>query len=152
MNQDKELLISLPDELATKQLGEKIANQLCPNTVILLTGDLGAGKTTLIQGIGQGLGIIEPIVSPTFTLINEYTEGKLPLYHIDVYRLATEQIEYLHLENYWQGIEVEPGVTAIEWANLLPTLPPRYLEIKLSFRPGEGRNAMIKQHATNLCF
>ena len=146
MNDNQPSIITLKDEYATRKLGENLANQLAPNTVILLKGNLGAGKTTLIQGIGAALGITEPIVSPTFTLINEYTEGRLPLYHIDVYRLSTEQIKHLHLENYWQGIEVEPGIVAVEWANLLPTLPPQYLEIELVFvEANQSRKAIIKQ-------
>ncbi len=144
-NKDQQLIIPLKDEFATKQLGEKLAHNLNPNTVILLKGNLGAGKTTLIQGLGAGLGIIEPIVSPTFTLINEYTEGRLPLYHIDVYRLSSEQIKYLYLENYWQGEEKEEGITAIEWANLLPNLPAQYLDIELIFTEmDESREAIIK--------
>ncbi len=147
MNNNQQLIITLEDEYATRQLGEKLANQLSPNTVILLKGNLGAGKTTLIQGLGSGLGITEPIVSPTFTLINEYTEGRLPLYHIDVYRLSTEQIKYLHLENYWQGEEKEDGIVAIEWANLLPNLPSKYIEIELILEEKyQSRKAIIKPH------
>ncbi len=141
----------LENQQATQKLGEKLAEKLLPNDVILLKGDLGAGKTTFIQGLGLGLGITEPIVSPTFTLINEYPEGKIPLYHIDVYRLSTEQIKYLHLENYWEGIEVEVGITAIEWANLLPTLPPSYISLELILIPeNDTRKAIITTHNREL--
>ncbi len=141
----------LENQQATQKLGEKLAEKLLPNDVILLKGDLGAGKTTFIQGLGVGLGITEPIVSPTFTLINEYPEGKIPLYHIDVYRLSTEQIKYLHLENYWEGIEVEVGITAIEWANLLPTLPPSYISLELILIPeNDTRKAIITTHNREL--
>lgn len=135
--------IFLPDEEATKQLGREFAEQLSPNSVLLLKGNLGAGKTTFIKGLGEGLGINEPIVSPTFTLINEYLEGKMPLYHIDLYRLNPEEVKHLHLENYWQGIEVSAGVTAIEWSDLLPQLPPHYWEIRLELDPKSGRNITI---------
>ncbi len=135
--------IFLPDEEATKQLGRDFAQQLTPNSVLLLKGNLGAGKTTFIQGLGEGLGINEPIVSPTFTLINEYLEGKIPLYHIDLYRLTPDQVKHLHLENYWQGIEVEAGVTAIEWSDLLTPLPPSYWQITLELDPESGRNATL---------
>lgn len=137
--------IFLPNEEATKQLGREFAQQLTPNSVLLLKGNLGAGKTTFIQGLGEGLGINEPIVSPTFTLINEYLEGKIPLYHIDLYRLNPDQIKHLHLENYWEGIEVEAGITAIEWSDLLPQLPPHYWQITLELDPESGRNVTIEK-------
>ena len=73
--------VFLRDALATYNLGKNIGKSLPSNTAILLNGNLGAGKTTLIQGIGNGLGIKDLILSPTFTLINEYTQGRLPLYH-----------------------------------------------------------------------
>lgn len=134
--------IFLPNRSATVQLGKYLAQLLKPKTVILLFGDLGAGKTTLVQGIGAGLGIKEAIVSPTFSLINEYPEGKIPLYHLDLYRLSQGEVESLGIENYWEGIEVEPGVTVIEWAERLPYLPADYLTITLT--DGEaGREAKL---------
>jgi tRNA threonylcarbamoyladenosine biosynthesis protein TsaE len=99
--------------------------------VILLEGDLGSGKTTLVQGIGEGLGITDPIVSPTFTLINEYPEGRLPLYHLDLYRLQPQEVVALNLESYWEGIEFPLGIVAIEWAQRLPDKPHSYLKISL---------------------
>jgi tRNA threonylcarbamoyladenosine biosynthesis protein TsaE len=135
--------IFLADAVATKNLGKQLGQSLPPKSVILLEGDLGAGKTTLIQGIGEGLGISEAIVSPTFTLINEYTEGRLPLYHIDLYRLSSDGVDSLHPEIYWEGIEVTPGITAIEWAQRLPYKPLSYLQIKLKFHPQQGREAQL---------
>ncbi|MGY6529186.1 MAG: tRNA (adenosine(37)-N6)-threonylcarbamoyltransferase complex ATPase subunit type 1 TsaE [Cyanobacterium sp.] len=136
-------IIRLADEWETRKLGENIAQDLSPNTVILLRGNLGAGKTTFIQGLGAGLGIEGAIASPTFTLINEYLEGRLPLYHIDLYRLQPEEIKQLHLQTYWEGIEVEQGVTAIEWSELLPHLPPTYLQIELTINDDDTRQAVI---------
>jgi tRNA threonylcarbamoyladenosine biosynthesis protein TsaE len=81
--------IFLADAQATRSLGISLGQSLPAGTVILLLGELGAGKTTLVQGIGAGVGITEPIVSPTFTLINEYLEGRLPLYHL------AERLPYL---------------------------------------------------------
>ena len=144
MNREKEEIILLADQFATKKLGRQLAEQLTPNSVLLLRGNLGAGKTTLIQGLGEALNITEPIVSPTFTLINEYTEGRIPLYHIDLYRLQPEEIKHLYLENYWEGIEVEPGITAIEWSELLPNLPKKYLQINLEIDLELGRKATLK--------
>lgn len=149
MMRDKEEIILLEDQFATKKLGSQLAQELTPNSVLLLSGNLGAGKTTLVQGLGEALGITEPIVSPTFTLINEYTEGKIPLYHIDLYRLKPEEIKHLYLENYWQGIEVEPGITAIEWSELLPNLPARYIKVNLEIDLDLGRKATIERCICN---
>lgn len=124
--------ILLKDALATHRLGLILGETLTANSVILLEGNLGAGKTTLVQGIGKGLGIEETIVSPTFTIINEYTQARLPLYHLDLYRLATPEIVTLNLETYWEGIEVFPGIVAIEWAQRMPYKPDAYLKIHLS--------------------
>ncbi|WP_072621463.1 tRNA (adenosine(37)-N6)-threonylcarbamoyltransferase complex ATPase subunit type 1 TsaE [Spirulina major] len=123
-------ILHLPDAAATLALGQHLGHIL-PPTVLLLSGDLGAGKTTLIQGLGQGLGIADPILSPTFTLINEYTDGRLPLYHLDLYRLDPAGVATLYPELYWDGVEVEPGIMAIEWAERLLDPPPAYLDIHL---------------------
>jgi tRNA threonylcarbamoyladenosine biosynthesis protein TsaE len=117
---------------ATHELGFTFGRSLAAGSVILLKGDLGAGKTTLVQGIGAGLGITEPIVSPTFTLINEYDEGRLPLYHLDLYRLESKEVVTLNLETYWEGIEVTPGIVAIEWAERMPYQPDSYLKVCLT--------------------
>jgi tRNA threonylcarbamoyladenosine biosynthesis protein TsaE len=124
--------LSLSDAEAMRSLGITLGQSLPAGSVILLEGDLGSGKTTLVQGIGEGLGITEPIVSPTFTLINEYTTGRLPLYHLDLYRLQPEEIAALHLETYWEGVEFELGIMAIEWAEKLDYKPPSYLQVCLS--------------------
>ncbi len=139
----KMVSIFLADALATKRLGKQLGESLPPRSAILLEGDLGTGKTTLIQGIGEGLGISEAIVSPTFTLINEYSEGRLPLYHFDLYRLSSDQVETLHPEIYWEGKEVEPGITAIEWSQRLLYKPFSYLQIELRFNPKQGREAKL---------
>ena len=132
-------LIFLVNSQATQKLG-KILGQILPaNSTILLEGDLGSGKTSLIQGIGQGLGISEAIISPTFTLINEYKEGRLPLYHLDLYRLQSEEVAMIYPEIYWEGIEVIPGITAIEWAQRLTYKPTHYLHLKLEHCLPDGR-------------
>jgi tRNA threonylcarbamoyladenosine biosynthesis protein TsaE len=121
----------LPDPIATRQLGIQLGQQLPTGSVLLLKGDLGSGKTTLVQGIGAGLGITEAIESPTFTLINEYLAGRIPLYHLDLYRLDATEAAGLSPEIYWEGTEVELGIMAIEWADRLPYLPSDYLELHL---------------------
>ncbi|NJN87318.1 MAG: tRNA (adenosine(37)-N6)-threonylcarbamoyltransferase complex ATPase subunit type 1 TsaE [Leptolyngbyaceae cyanobacterium SL_7_1] len=138
------LTYDLPDPAATHALGVSLGRSLPPSTVLLLEGNLGSGKTTLVQGIGVGLGIVDPIVSPTFTLINEYLEGRIPLYHSDLYRLQPNEVVDLNLQSYWQGIEVAPGIVAIEWSERLPMLPPRYLLLQLVPTAQGGRVATIK--------
>ncbi|MEM6452325.1 MAG: tRNA (adenosine(37)-N6)-threonylcarbamoyltransferase complex ATPase subunit type 1 TsaE [Cyanobacteria bacterium P01_D01_bin.105] len=134
--------IDLPNIQATQALGRSLGEQLPAGSVLLLKGDLGTGKTTLVQGLGKGLGISD-IDSPTFTLINEYTSGRLPLYHIDLYRLSETEADAMHLETYWEGEEVEPGIVAIEWSERLKYLPPEPIELALSYLP-EGRRADLR--------
>ena len=136
------MLIDLPTMEATQRIGQLLGQQLPAGSVILLRGDLGSGKTTLVQGLGMGLGISE-IDSPTFTLINEYTSGRLPLYHIDLYRLSSDEADALYLETYWEGIEVAPGIVAIEWSERLSYLPADPIEIALTYLSA-GRQATVK--------
>ncbi len=133
--------ISLADAQATLRLGWTLGKSLPAGSVILLEGDLGSGKTTMVQGLGEGLGITEPIVSPTFTLINEYTEGRLPLYHLDLYRLQPEEVTALHPEIYWEGVDVPLGIVAIEWAERLQYKPSGYLRICITYSADTGRQA-----------
>ncbi|NEO26460.1 MAG: tRNA (adenosine(37)-N6)-threonylcarbamoyltransferase complex ATPase subunit type 1 TsaE [Kamptonema sp. SIO4C4] len=133
----------LADTEATLAFGRQLGETLPPNSVLLLDGDLGAGKTTLIKGLGKGLGILDPILSPTFTLINEYSRGRLPLYHFDLYRLSPAEVAELTPELYWDGIEVPPGITAIEWSERLPYHPPQYWQISLKLTSDEGREVLI---------
>jgi tRNA threonylcarbamoyladenosine biosynthesis protein TsaE len=131
--------IFLADAQATRSLGVRLGQSLPAGSVLLLEGDLGAGKTTLVQGIGEGLGIEDAIVSPTFTLINEYTEGRIPLYHLDLYRLEPAEVETLNLESYWEGVELPLGIVAIEWAERLLYKPSSYLELHLAYLNNSGR-------------
>jgi tRNA threonylcarbamoyladenosine biosynthesis protein TsaE len=137
------ITLALAEAEATRLLGITLGRCLDAGSVILLEGDLGSGKTTLVQGIGIGLGITELIVSPTFTLINEYMEGRLPLYHLDLYRLRSPEVAALHLETYWEGIEFPLGIVAIEWANMLNDKPNNYLSIHLTHSAGQGRKAEL---------
>ncbi len=115
-------------ETQTQRLGARLAPLLQPGDVIALNGELGTGKTRWVQGICQGLGVTDPVISPTFTLINEY-DGRLPVYHIDLYRLNnTTEIVEIGLEDYLYGV----GVTLIEWADhAIDLLPENYLSIEL---------------------
>lgn len=135
--------LTLVDAAATHDLGWQLGQVLPPGTVLLLEGELGSGKTTLVQGLGAGLGITDAIDSPTFTLVNEYLEGRIPLYHLDLYRLSAAEVIDLALETYWDGIEVEPGIVAIEWAERLPTPPDRYLQLQLTYDAIAGRQVRL---------
>ncbi|MEM1280999.1 MAG: tRNA (adenosine(37)-N6)-threonylcarbamoyltransferase complex ATPase subunit type 1 TsaE [Cyanobacteria bacterium P01_H01_bin.152] len=136
-------MLTLPDDCAMLALGQWLGKRLEAGTVLLLTGNLGAGKTTLTKGLGQGLKIPDEIDSPTFTLINEYDSGRLPLYHVDLYRLEGAESDRLFLESYWEGIEYPPGIVAIEWAERLKYWPPEPLKIDLAYEPSGGRQAVL---------
>lgn len=136
--------LTLRDATATRELGVQLGKLLPPGSVVLLEGDLGSGKTTLVQGMGSGLGITDAIDSPTFTLVNEYLEGRSPLYHLDLYRLSPAEVAALSLETYWDGVEVEPGIVAIEWAQRLPAKPPSYLHLHLTDTPNDDRLATLE--------
>jgi tRNA threonylcarbamoyladenosine biosynthesis protein TsaE len=135
--------LSLANANQTHELGVKLGRYAPALSVILLEGDLGAGKTTLVKGIGEGLGITDSIVSPTFTLINEYTEARVPLYHLDLYRLDKNEVSALYLETYWEGIEVTPGIVAIEWAERMPYKPDSYIDIHLTYTSEGNREVTI---------
>ena len=104
---------------AGRQLGEKAF----PGQVITLTGDLGVGKTVFTQGLAKGLGIEEPVNSPTFTIVQVYDGGRLPFYHFDVYRIGDiEEMDEIGYEDYFYG----EGVCLIEWADLIRELLPEH--------------------------
>ena len=128
-----ERIVQLPNADSTQMLGVELGQSLPAGSVLLLTGDLGSGKTTLVQGLAQGMDIVDSIVSPTFTIINEYFSGRLPLYHLDLYRLTEAEVDDLHLESYWLGLEAELGIVAIEWAERLSYLPDNYLRLELTY-------------------
>lgn len=138
------LTLHLPDAAATHVLGVALGRSLPAGTILLLSGDLGAGKTSLVQGIGAGLGITEPITSPTFTLIQEYLEGRIPLYHLDLYRLGPVDVPGLFLEQYWDGVECPLGIMAIEWAERLPSLPESHIKIDMTVTEGDRRTATLQ--------
>lgn len=116
-----------PEE--TFALGEKIGRESTPGQVYTLIGDLGVGKTVFTQGVAKGLGIREPVNSPTFTIVQIYEEGRMPFYHFDVYRIGdVEEMEEIGYEDYFYG----EGLCLIEWANLIEEiLPPRYSRITI---------------------
>lgn len=105
----------------TLELGKKIGSQAKPGEIYTLNGDLGVGKTVFAQGLAQGLGITEPISSPTFTIVQIYEKGRMPLYHFDVYRIGdVEEMEEIGYEDCFYG----KGVCLIEWAELIGEIIP----------------------------
>lgn len=109
--------------------GAALAQSAQPHDLLLLKGDLGAGKTTLTQGFGRALGIKRPVKSPTFTLVREYREGKLPLFHMDFYRLEGDDLASIDLNDYL----AEEGVVIIEWPQVIQAdLPSDFLELVLT--------------------
>ena len=110
----------------TINVGMQIGQLAQPGMVILLDGDLGAGKTTFTKGVARALGIKRYVKSPTFTLIREYPEGRIPLYHMDVYRLEDGGADDLGLEEYFDG----DGLSIVEWSQYVAhLLPDDYLVI-----------------------
>lgn len=120
----------------TEQTGYEIGQKVTPGTVICLNGDLGVGKTVFTQGFAKGLGITEPVNSPTFTIIQEYDEGRIPLYHFDVYRISGPwDMDDLGYEDYFYG----QGVCLIEWGSLIEELLPKdtiYVTIEKDLEKG----------------
>ena len=97
----------------TRALGQRLAAALWPGAVVAFTGDLGAGKTAFVAGMAKGLGIEEWVTSPTFTIVNEYEGGRLPLFHFDMYRLGSAE-ELFHIG--WEDYLARGGVCAVEWS------------------------------------
>ena len=105
----------------TFELGVKMGQNAKPGQVYALIGDLGVGKTVFIQGVAKGLGIDEPVNSPTFTIVQVYDSGRLPFYHFDVYRIGdVEEMDEIGYEEYFFG----EGVCFVEWANLVDEIMP----------------------------
>lgn len=131
----------------TIALGEKLGKLFQPGDVIALSGDLGAGKTTITRGIAVGLGVEADIHSPTFTLIHEHP-GPVPLYHIDLYRLSGEQeAEWIGIEDYLYG----DGVTIIEWAETARSLLPEgRLDIELTMTGDTERELVLKSDSPRM--
>ncbi len=123
-----------PDE--TFEAGRLLASVLAPGDVIGLVGNLGAGKTLLTQGMAAGLGVVEPVrvTSPTFSLINEYAGGRLPLVHVDLYRIESEaELEHLGLDEMLDNA----GVSSVEWCEQFPVLPHDHLLVTIDIT-GDG--------------
>ena len=123
------MIIETHDPEETFEVGRKIGMNAKPGQIYTLTGDLGVGKTVFTQGVAAGLGITEPVNSPTFTIIQEYEDGRLPFYHFDVYRIADlEEMEEIGYDDYFFG----QGICLIEWAELIEELlPEKRIEVTI---------------------
>ena len=106
-----EFITTSPEE--TERIGFRLAEALTPNTVLAFTGDLGAGKTAFTRGLAKGLGATERVTSPTYTIVNEYLSGRLPLFHFDMYRLSSGDELW---DIGWEDYLVRGGVCAVEWS------------------------------------
>ena len=126
---EKKMIIETNSPEETFELGKRLGEQAKPGWIFTLVGDLGVGKTVFTQGLARGLGIEEPVSSPTFTIVQEYDTGRLPFYHFDVYRIGDiEEMDEVGFEDYVMG----EGVSLIEWANLIEEiLPEKRTEILL---------------------
>ncbi|HSR04369.1 MAG TPA: tRNA (adenosine(37)-N6)-threonylcarbamoyltransferase complex ATPase subunit type 1 TsaE [Proteiniclasticum sp.] len=120
----------------TMEIGRKIGQKIGQGMTICLTGDLGTGKTHFAKGLAEGLGITDNITSPTFTIVNEYHEGRIPFYHFDVYRVNDiDEILQVGFEEYVYG----QGVTLIEWADMIEAiLPDEFIHVKIEKTQNEN--------------
>ncbi len=124
-----------PEETAA--LGEKLGRALVAGDCIALAGALGAGKTAFVQGLARGLGVVERVSSPTFTIVNEHEAGRVPLYHVDLYRLEEEgELHAIGFDDYFE----RGGVVVVEWADRFPrALPAERLDVRIEVTGPETR-------------
>jgi tRNA threonylcarbamoyladenosine biosynthesis protein TsaE len=134
-------------ETETSAVGRDLARSLVAGSIVLLSGDLGAGKTAFVRGLAEGLGIDPGLVSsPTFTLIQDYRGGRLPLHHVDLYRLQSIEVDDLGLDE----MTLDGGVTAIEWPNRLPREFAGAVRVQIDHGEGEARTIQIDSSALPL--
>ncbi len=123
----------------TQALGQRLAAALWPGAVVAFTGDLGAGKTAFVAGMAKGLGIEERVTSPTFTIVNEYEGGRLPLFHFDMYRLGSAE-ELFHIG--WEDYLARGGVCAVEWSEHVAEALEEDA-IRVDMARGDGENGRV---------
>lgn len=127
------------NEEETEAIGRELASRLSPGAVVAFTGDLGAGKTAFVRGMAHGLGITQRVTSPTFTIVNEYDGGRLPLFHFDMYRLHTADDLF---DIGWEDFLRRGGICAVEWSeNIREALDEDTIYVDI--RRGEGENQRI---------
>jgi tRNA threonylcarbamoyladenosine biosynthesis protein TsaE len=133
-------------ESETMEAGRALASSLSAGAVVLLVGDLGAGKTAFVRGLADGLGVpVEEVSSPTFTLVQEYRGGRLALFHVDLYRLNDpREIDDLGLDEI-----ADAGVLAIEWAEKMPSPPPDAVRVTIEHASDRERRVTIERDAAS---
>ena len=125
----------------TEQLGQKLGQVLPAGTVIAYRGDLGAGKTAFTRGLARGLGITDPVTSPTYTIVNEYTSGRLPLFHFDMYRLrSTDDLFDIGWDDYLE----RQGIYAVEWSENVPEAMENALVVTIQKTGEESRKITLE--------
>jgi tRNA threonylcarbamoyladenosine biosynthesis protein TsaE len=136
-----DLVVSTADDM--RGLGRRLADLLRPGDLVVLTGPLGAGKTTLVQGLGEGLGSRQPVRSPTFVIVREHRDGRLPLVHVDAYRLGgVVELDELDIDS-----PLPSSVVAVEWGEgLVEQLAPDRLELRLTIGAGDVRRVTVSGH------
>ena len=133
-----EFITHSPEE--TEKIGEALAKSLQPGTILAYRGDLGAGKTAFTRGLARGLGCKETVTSPTYTIVNEYLGGRLPLFHFDMYRLTSSDDLW---DIGWEDYLERGGVCAVEWSeNVADAMPEGTVYVTIERAP-EGENARI---------
>ena len=136
----------------TLNLGEKLSQKLNPQSIVLLQGPIGAGKTSFVQGIAKGLSISEEITSPTFSLSHHYSSGKIPLIHLDLYRLdnisSAKEVFFSEEEEAVQN----QAILVIEWPELIEPLIDNFWKIKISYGKNYGRHYEIRDPKNLLTF
>ena len=129
----------------TLNLGEKLSYKLNPQSIVLLQGPIGAGKTSFVQGIAKGLSISEDITSPTFALSHHYNSGKIPLIHLDLYRLenisSAKEVFFAEEEEAIQ----KQAIVVIEWPELIEAVIENFWKIEISYAKNNGRNYEIRE-------
>ena len=134
------MTVTTHSEAETAAAGHDLARSLTAGSIVLLSGDLGAGKTAFVRGLAEGLGIDpEAVSSPTFTLIQEYRGGRLPLHHVDLYRLQAIEVDDLGLDE----LTLDGGVTAIEWPDRLPRTFDGAVRVRIDYGDGDTRSIHI---------
>ncbi|MEZ5290084.1 MAG: tRNA (adenosine(37)-N6)-threonylcarbamoyltransferase complex ATPase subunit type 1 TsaE [Vicinamibacterales bacterium] len=129
------------DEAATRHVARTLAATLAPGAIVLLEGELGAGKTAFVKGLAQGLGLDpDDVTSPTFTLVHEYLGGRLPLVHLDLYRLATTELDEVGLDPDLAA----RGIVVVEWAERLARVPADAVVVRIADRGGDSRAIEIQ--------
>ena len=136
----------------TLNLGEKLSQKLNPQSIVVLKGPIGAGKTSFVQGIARGLSISEDITSPTFALSHHYNSGKIPLVHLDLYRLenssSAKEVFFSEEEEALQN----KAILVIEWPELIEPLIKDFWKIEISYAKNYGRNYLISDPKNLLTF